>query len=96
MRRIDMHAHVIGPRYLEALTRATGARPPLPPAGLAQLESMMGDYRIDAAVISTGPPGASGADQDPVAEVARVANEEIAEIVHDARAVRRPGPTAAP
>lgn len=44
----------------------------------------MADLEIDAAVISTGPPGAVGANQQHVNTVARIANEEIAAIVRDA------------
>ena len=74
--RIDCHAHVHPPRYRAALRDA-----PLPPMALADLEAAMERYAIDAAVISTGPPGAfAGRDGDGV-ELARRANDGIAEIV---------------
>ena len=53
MTRIDAHAHVLPPAYVEAL----GGVPVLP-APLEGLEAMMERHEIDAAVISTGPPGA--------------------------------------
>lgn len=84
MRRIDMHAHVLPPRYLEALASSPGGAPPLPPATRKGLEAMMSRYAIDGAVISTGPPGALAAEQARADELARIANEEIAAIVHDA------------
>jgi predicted TIM-barrel fold metal-dependent hydrolase len=83
-RRIDMHAHLLGPAYLEAITPPTGEPPPLPPATRECLEATMARYGIDSAVISTGPPGAVGPDQARINAVARTANEEIAEVVHDA------------
>jgi predicted TIM-barrel fold metal-dependent hydrolase len=83
-RRIDMHAHLIPPGYLEAITPPTGEAPPLPPATREGLEAAMDRYGIDSAVVSTGPPGAVGPDQARVNAVARIANEEIAEVVHDA------------
>jgi predicted TIM-barrel fold metal-dependent hydrolase len=72
--RIDMHAHVLPEPYLRALDSPV----PLPPAPLAALEETMERFEVDAAVVSTGPPGA------PTAEVARIANEAIAEIVRGA------------
>jgi 6-methylsalicylate decarboxylase len=42
---------------------------------------MMGRYEIDAAVISPGPPGAYLGDQGQANEIARAANESIAELV---------------
>ncbi len=82
--RIDTHAHLIGPRYREAITAGAPSGPPLPPAGRLELERMMSAYGIDRAVISTGPPGAIGPDQQRINEVSRLANEELAEIVGDA------------
>jgi predicted TIM-barrel fold metal-dependent hydrolase len=82
--RIDAHAHVIAPRYLEAITPRGGPPPALPPATVAGLEAMMLDYGIESAVVSIGPPGAFGPDQDRINEVARTANEELAEIVSGA------------
>jgi 6-methylsalicylate decarboxylase len=79
--RIDCHAHVHPPAYRAALGDA-----PLPPMALADLEASMERHEIDAAVISTGPPGAfAGPGADP-SDLARRANDGIAEIVHDQRA----------
>ena len=41
----------------------------------------MEQYSVDAAVVSTGPPGASVDDSGRAAELARVANEHLATIV---------------
>ncbi len=52
---------------------------PLPvPSPLDGLQQFMEQNAIDRAVISTGPPGA------PTPEIARIANEELAEIVRAA------------
>jgi 6-methylsalicylate decarboxylase len=80
MTRIDMHAHVLPPAYRQAL----GDGVPLPPARLEDLEAMMERYAIDAAVISTGPPGAFLGLQSQAGELARTANEEIAGMVRGA------------
>jgi predicted TIM-barrel fold metal-dependent hydrolase len=82
MTRIDMHAHVIPPGY----RRGLGDGFPLPPAEVGGLRAMMERYGIDAAVISTGPPGAFLGDQRAANDLARSANEEIAEIVRAAPA----------
>lgn len=74
--RIDAHAHVLPPAYLEAL----GGVPVLP-APLDGLEAMMDAYGIDAAIVSTGPPGAFLGDAGQARELARAANEGIADVV---------------
>jgi 6-methylsalicylate decarboxylase len=79
MTRIDMHAHVIPPAYREGLGGV-----PLPPAHMEDLTATMARYAIDAAVISTGPPGAFLGDQARANELARTGNEEIAAIVRGA------------
>jgi 6-methylsalicylate decarboxylase len=67
--RVDAHAHVAPPEYEAALPF------PIPvPAPLDGLKRFMERYEIDRAVISTGPPGA------PTPELARVANDALAEI----------------
>src|SRR3954451_23543368 len=53
---------------------------PIPPGRLEDYERVMERYGIDRAVISTGPPGALGQ-----AELARIANEGLAEIAADPR-----------
>jgi len=73
--RIDCHAHVLPPAYRQRLGDM-----PIPPGRLADYERVMERYGIDRAVISTGPPGALG---DP--ELARIANEGLAEIARDPR-----------
>lgn len=75
--RIDCHAHVMPPAYRAALGEL-----PLPPTTLDGLQAAMERHQIDAAVISTGPPGAFLGDRGRPAELARLANDGIAEIVH--------------
>jgi predicted TIM-barrel fold metal-dependent hydrolase len=53
---------------------------PIPPGRLEDYERVMERYGIDRAIISTGPPGALGQP-----ELARVANEGLAEIARDPR-----------
>src|SRR6185312_9132885 len=85
--RFDLHAHVIPDAYRALLPSLPDGSPlPLPPAPLDALSATMDRYRIDAAVISTGPPGASVGDAGLARELATLANEEIAAIV---RADRR-------
>jgi predicted TIM-barrel fold metal-dependent hydrolase len=75
--RIDAHAHVHPPAYRAALGDA-----PLPPMRLADLEAAMERHEVDGAVISTGPPGAVAGPGADGRELARRANDGIAEIVH--------------
>jgi 6-methylsalicylate decarboxylase len=81
LRRIDMHAHVVPETYRALLVAADGSRPFVPAASLAELEANMARYAIDAAAISVGPPGAYLGDQGRANELARAANESLAEIV---------------
>jgi predicted TIM-barrel fold metal-dependent hydrolase len=74
--RVDCHAHVLPPAYRVALGDM-----PLPPTRLEDLKEMMARYAVDAAVISTGPPGAFIGDPSAGPELARLANNGIAEIV---------------
>jgi 6-methylsalicylate decarboxylase len=74
--RVDCHAHVHPAAYRAALRDA-----PLPPMALANLEEAMERHEIDAAVISTGPPGAFAGPDGDGPELARRANDGIAEIV---------------
>ena len=80
MTRIDLHAHVIPPGYLEGLRGPDGSAPPLPPATLEGLEGTMARYAIDAAVVSPGPPGVFFGDQARANDLARTVNEELAAI----------------
>jgi predicted TIM-barrel fold metal-dependent hydrolase len=81
MTRIDLHAHVVTDAYRELLVAPDGTRPFVPPAPLQALEENMARYAIDAAVISIGPPGVYLGDQGRANELARAANESVAEIV---------------
>ncbi len=73
MHRIDLHAHVLTPRYEKTLS--PGRRPTQTVTGL---EEFMDRYNIDAAVVSMGGALES---QDPTS--ARIGNEELAELVRD-------------
>src|SRR6202042_1560619 len=84
LRRIDMHAHVVPDVSRDLLVTPDGSRPFVPPASLPELEANMARYAIDATAISVGPPGAYLGDQGRANELARAANESLAEIVrHD-------------
>jgi predicted TIM-barrel fold metal-dependent hydrolase len=78
--RVDSHAHVLPQAYLESLRLPDGSPFPIPPAPLEALRGAMERFGIDSAVISTGPPGAFLGDQKQANELARMANEAIAEI----------------
>jgi 6-methylsalicylate decarboxylase len=81
LRRIDMHAHVVPDAYRDLLVGPDGRRPFVPSGSLPELEATMARYAIDAAVVSVGPPGAYLGDQGQARELARAANESLAEIV---------------
>jgi len=83
MKRIDAHAHVTPQAYVDAVPAPGGNLPKPPAVGAEALLAMMDRYAIDAAVISTGPPGAFFGDQARANEIARLANELIAATVHD-------------
>jgi 6-methylsalicylate decarboxylase len=69
--RVDLHAHVITPSYGATLTARS-----LPPQSVDGLSRFMDRYEIDAAVVSMG-----GALQARTPDVARLGNEELAELV---------------
>lgn len=71
MPRIDLHAHVITPRYGRTLRAGRWL-----PQTMALLEGFMERHQIDAAVVSMG-----GALAAQTAEVARIGNEELAELI---------------
>jgi 6-methylsalicylate decarboxylase len=79
--RVDAHAHVIPQAYVDAIPAPPGNLPKPPVVSAGDLLAMMGRYAIDAAVISTGPPGAFFGDQARANDVARLANELIAAAV---------------
>jgi predicted TIM-barrel fold metal-dependent hydrolase len=72
---IDCHVHVLPPGY-----RAMLGELPVPPARLEDYEAAMAESGIDAAIISTGPPGAFLGDRGQALELARAANEGLAAI----------------
>lgn len=73
MPRIDLHAHVLTPRYERTLSARSR-----PPQTLAGLEQFMERYAIDAAIVSMG-----GALESRDIGSARTGNEELAELVRD-------------
>ena len=73
--RIDTHAHVHPTAYRAALGDV-----PMPPMTLTGLEEAMERHEIDAAVISTGPPGAFLGPAADGSDLARRANDGLAEI----------------
>jgi predicted TIM-barrel fold metal-dependent hydrolase len=82
MPRIDMHAHVLPAPYIAGLPPQLAAtHKPIP---VEVLDAVMRRYEIDAAVISTGPPGVFFGDQGRAGELARIVNEELAGIVRSA------------
>ena len=81
MPRIDAHAHVLPPGYVDLLTLPDGRPFPLPPAPRDALDATMDRFEIDAAVVSTGPPGAFLGDAGRARDLARAANEGLAELV---------------
>jgi 6-methylsalicylate decarboxylase len=80
--RIDAHAHITPQTYIDALPAPPGNLPKPPVVSAEALVEMMERYAIDAAVISTGPPGPFFGDQGRANELARLANEEIAGVVN--------------
>ena len=81
MARIDAHAHVIPQSYIDTIPAPGGNLPKPPVVGAEALLGVMDRYAIDAAVVSTGPPGAFFGDQAQANEIARLANEELAAAV---------------
>lgn len=73
--RIDLHAHVLTPRFAKALEPTPVPLLPHPPDAL---RSFMDRFEISASVVSmlSGTPVTS-------AEVARIGNEELAELIRD-------------
>jgi 6-methylsalicylate decarboxylase len=71
MPRIDLHAHVLTPKYERTLSPR-----PRPSQSLAGLEQFMARYEIDAAVVSMG----GGLEACDIAS-AGIGNEELAELV---------------
>ncbi len=81
MPRIDTHAHVLPASYIDRLPPQLAGQQPIPLEGL---DAMMRRYEIDAAVVSTGPPGVFFGDIGAARELARLVNEELAAIVRAA------------
>jgi 6-methylsalicylate decarboxylase len=80
MARYDLHAHVLPDDYVAGLTLPDGRPFPLPPTTSDGLRETMARYEIDRAVVSTGPPGAFLGDPGQSRDLARAANEGLAEL----------------
>jgi predicted TIM-barrel fold metal-dependent hydrolase len=79
--RIDTHVHVTPRVYVDALERRFEGRPPgLLPSTPDELRELMARFDLDAAVVSSGPPGPFLGDQPRANELARAMNEEAAEL----------------
>jgi predicted TIM-barrel fold metal-dependent hydrolase len=77
MRRIDLHAHLTPPGYVDEL-------PPqieIPDCSPQALLETMARYEIDAAVVSLPPPGVFFGDQGAATALARRVNEHAARVV---------------
>ncbi|MBS1677063.1 MAG: amidohydrolase [Actinobacteria bacterium] len=83
--RIDLHAHLVPDAYRDLLVAADGSRPFVVRAEREDLEADMARYGIDAAVVSTGPPGPYLGDRRRAIEASRAANEALATVVGGAR-----------
>jgi predicted TIM-barrel fold metal-dependent hydrolase len=82
--RIDAHIHLIGDGYRAALERGGELAYPLPPWSPQLTLGFMDRYAIDAAVISPSPPGVFFGDQGQARELARLCNEETAQLIASA------------
>ena len=82
--RIDTHVHLVPDDYRAVLDERSLSPLPLPPWSREMTEEFMGRYAVDAAVMSLGPPGVWFGDAGHAAELARMVNEGIAELVRSA------------
>jgi predicted TIM-barrel fold metal-dependent hydrolase len=79
--RVDAHIHLIPDGYRAALERHGLARYQLPPWSRELTVEFMDRHRIDAAVVSLTPPGVALGDRPTSRELARLANDALAELV---------------
>jgi 6-methylsalicylate decarboxylase len=77
MGRIDLHAHLTPPGYVDGLPPQL-AIPECSPEGLL---AMMERYEIDAAVVSLPPPGVFFGDHSRASVLAQTVNEHAARVV---------------
>jgi 6-methylsalicylate decarboxylase len=84
VRRIDTHVHVLPDEYRRGVTERAGIRFVPPPWSRELLEDLMARHEIDAAVLSLSPPGVFFGDQAFANELARMVNEQIAQLVASA------------
>lgn len=82
--RVDTHVHLVPDDYRALLDARSVSPLPLPPWSRQMTEDFMDRYEIDAAVMSLGPPGVWFGDAGLAAELSRMANEAIAELVRSA------------
>ncbi|MBV8217453.1 MAG: amidohydrolase [Solirubrobacterales bacterium] len=84
MTRIDLHAHLSPPSYVDELERRA-LRPEYLTSWTADIaQQMMDRWEIDAMVVSPSPPGVWFRDQGLADELARLLNEETARVIRDA------------
>lgn len=81
MGRIDAHVHVIPERYRAELEHRNLLRYPLPPWSRQRMVDFMDRHEIDAAVLSVTPPGVALGDRSLARKLARLVNDELAELV---------------
>jgi 6-methylsalicylate decarboxylase len=82
MTRIDLHTHVWPDDYHRLLTvRANGGPLAFPGGTQQELIGLMGRYCIDAAVVSTGPPGAVDDDPGLALELAQASNDGLSQVM---------------
>jgi 6-methylsalicylate decarboxylase len=79
MTRIDFHAHLLPQAYIDLLPEGSLFPAPSPTKG--ELDEMMRRCDTDAAVLSVSPPGAHFGDGGLEVEIARAANEGLAQLV---------------
>jgi 6-methylsalicylate decarboxylase len=79
--RIDAHVHLLPDAYRAELERRDLLTFPLPPWSVERTCALMERHEIDAAVMSLSPPGVFFGDQPLAGELARMVNEQTAELV---------------
>ncbi len=79
MPRIDTHAHVLPEAYIAALPGPVAATHS--PITSEALDAMMRRYSIDAAIVSSGPPGVFFGDIGLARGLSRILNEELSALV---------------
>jgi predicted TIM-barrel fold metal-dependent hydrolase len=79
--RIDAHVHLLPAEYAAELDRRDLLSFPLPPWDPEMTHRFMDRHAIDAAVMSLSPPGVAFGDAGLARHLARMVNEQTAELV---------------